>query len=58
MVNHIDSQEDLAMTAMQNVIAFRPRPLHSGLRRPASLIRAAREGQQGRRRSRCPLREV
>ena len=40
------------MTAMQNVIAFRPRPLHSGLRRPASLIRAAREGQQGWRRSR------
>ncbi|MDP5308109.1 DUF6477 family protein [Paracoccus spongiarum] len=40
------------MTAMPNVIAFRPRPVRSGLRRPAVLIRAAREGQAGWRRDR------
>lgn len=40
------------MTAMPNVIAFRPRPAQSGLRRPSTLIRAAREGQAGWKRER------
>lgn len=40
------------MTVMQNVIAFRPRPRKSGLRRPSTLIRAAREGQAGWKRER------
>lgn len=53
------------MTSMPNVIAFRPRAAQSGLRRPAMLIRAAREGQAGWKRERelprllhsdrCPL---
>lgn len=40
------------MTAISNVIAFRPRPADSSLRRPRSLIRAAREGQAGWKRAR------
>ncbi|MCF3974493.1 DUF6477 family protein [Paracoccus salsus] len=40
------------MTAMPNVIVFRPRPARDGLRRPATLIRAAREGQSGWKRDR------
>ncbi|TJZ94271.1 hypothetical protein FA743_01380 [Paracoccus gahaiensis] len=40
------------MTAMSNVIVFRPRPSLHGLRRPAMLIRAAREGQASWRRDR------
>ena len=42
------------MTApmMSNVIVFRPRPSQQGLRRPATLIRAAREGQASWRRDR------
>lgn len=40
------------MTAMPNVIAFRSPNARSGLRRPATLIRAAREGQQGWKRER------
>lgn len=40
------------MTATPNVIAFRPRQPRSGLRRPALLIRAAREGQQAWKRER------
>lgn len=53
------------MNAMTNVIAFRPRTETPSLRRPRSLIRAAREGQSGWRRERdlprllrsnhCPL---
>lgn len=40
------------MTAVSNVIVFRPRPAHPGLRRPATLIRAAREGQASWKRGR------
>lgn len=40
------------MTAMPNVIAFRPLPVNQPLRRPALLIRAARAGQSGWRRAR------
>ena len=40
------------MTPAPNVIVFRPRPSGQGLRRPATLIRAAREGQRGWRRER------
>lgn len=40
------------MSYMSNVIAFRPRPVAEPLRRPRSLIRAAREGQAGWRRDR------
>lgn len=40
------------MTALTNVISFRPRSTQVALRRPATLIRAAREGQQGWRRDR------
>lgn len=40
------------MTAMPNVIAFRPLPVNPPLRRPALLIRAARAGQSGWRRKR------
>lgn len=40
------------MTMMPNVITFRPRAAHPGLRRPGTLIRAAREGQAGWRRER------
>lgn len=40
------------MTASSNVIMFRPRPTNLGLRRPGTLIRAAREGQKGWRRGR------
>lgn len=35
-----------------NVIQFRPRPQNDALRRPGTLIRAAREGQRGWRRER------
>ena len=40
------------MSYMQNVIAFRPRPVTEPLRRPRALIRAAREGQAGWKRDR------
>ncbi|MBK4217799.1 hypothetical protein JJJ17_17840 [Paracoccus caeni] len=40
------------MTFMTNVIDFPARPSTVGLRRPGLLIRAAREGQSGWRRSR------
>lgn len=40
------------MTDATNVIAFRPRLANATLRRPRSLIRAAREGQSGWRRDR------
>lgn len=40
------------MSYMPNVIAFRPRPQSEPLRRPGTLIRAAREGQAGWRRER------
>jgi hypothetical protein len=40
------------MTQTSNVIAFRPRSSDGPLRRPAALIRAAREGQAGWKRSR------
>ncbi|WP_411836763.1 DUF6477 family protein [Paracoccus sp. ME4] len=40
------------MSNASNVIAFRPRPANHGMRRPATLIRAAREGQRGWRRDR------
>ena len=40
------------MTAMPNVIAFRPLPRQQPLRRPRLLIRAARAGQAGWRRER------
>lgn len=40
------------MTAMPNVIAFRPLPQSQPLRRPRLLIRAARAGQSGWRRER------
>ncbi|WP_198590277.1 DUF6477 family protein [Paracoccus zhejiangensis] len=40
------------MTAMPNIIAFRPLPVDQPLRRPSILIRAARAGQAGWRRSR------
>ena len=40
------------MSYMSNVIAFRPRPVAEPLRRPRSLIRAAREGQAGWKRDR------
>lgn len=40
------------MTAMPNVIAFRPLPANPPLRRPRLLIRAARAGQSGWRRER------
>nr|WP_111300935.1 DUF6477 family protein [Paracoccus saliphilus] len=40
------------MTAFSNVIIFRPRPVNHGLRRPCTLIRAAREGQRGWKRER------
>lgn len=40
------------MTAASNVILFRSRHGDSPLRRPASLIRAAREGQRGWKRGR------
>lgn len=35
-----------------NIVRFRPRPQSHALRRPRSLIRAAREGQRGWRRER------
>lgn len=40
------------MTDASNVIVFRPRSIDAPLRRPAALIRAAREGQGGWKRSR------
>lgn len=40
------------MTAVSNVIIFRPRPATQGLRRPGTLIRAAREGQRSWKRDR------
>lgn len=40
------------MTQTPNVIAFRPRQSQTSLRRPAALIRAAREGQAGWKRER------
>ncbi|MEE2862443.1 MAG: DUF6477 family protein [Pseudomonadota bacterium] len=40
------------MTTASNVIIFRPRPTNQALRRPGTLIRAAREGQKGWKRSR------
>lgn len=40
------------MTAASNVIVFRPRSADAPLRRPATLIRAAREGQRGWKRGR------
>lgn len=40
------------MTQASNVILFRPRPTGQALRRPGSLIRAAREGQRGWKRDR------
>ncbi|QBX34557.1 hypothetical protein E4191_07410 [Paracoccus liaowanqingii] len=40
------------MTAPSNVIVFRPRPSLHGLRRPGTLIRAAREGQASWKRDR------
>lgn len=40
------------MTVLSNVIAFRPRRADTSLRRPRCLIRAAREGQSGWKRSR------
>jgi hypothetical protein len=40
------------MTALPNVIAFRPQIANPPLRRPALLIRAARAGQAGWRRNR------
>ncbi|QFG37704.1 hypothetical protein BDE18_1107 [Paracoccus pantotrophus] len=40
------------MTMMSNVIAFQPRPGQPHLRRPRLLVRAARAGQVGWRRSR------
>ncbi|WP_042249920.1 DUF6477 family protein [Paracoccus sp. PAMC 22219] len=40
------------MTAVSNVIVFRPRPTNQGLRRPGTLIRAAREGQKTWKRDR------
>lgn len=40
------------MTATTNVIAFRPRSENPSLRRPRTLIRAAREGQSAWRRDR------
>ena len=40
------------MTAMPNVIAFRPLPASQPLRRPRTLIRAARAGQSGWKRER------
>ncbi|WP_265499497.1 DUF6477 family protein [Paracoccus beibuensis] len=40
------------MTASSNIIVFRPRPTNHGLRRPGTLIRAAREGQKGWKRGR------
>lgn len=44
------------MTASSNVIIFRPRPANHGLRRPGTLIRAAREGQRGWKRERDLMR--
>lgn len=40
------------MTDTSNVILFRPRSTDAPLRRPSALIRAAREGQRGWKRSR------
>ena len=40
------------MTNAANVIQFRPRAQTDALRRPGTLIRAAREGQRGWRRER------
>lgn len=40
------------MTQSSNVIAFPPRPANQPFRRPAALIRAAREGQRAWRRER------
>lgn len=40
------------MTKASNVILFRPRPANQGLRRPGTLIRAAREGQRSWKRDR------
>lgn len=40
------------MTTMPNVIAFRPLPVNQPLRRPRTLIRAARAGQSGWKRER------
>ena len=40
------------MTAASNVIIFRPRSAPQGLRRPGTLIRAAREGQASWKRDR------
>ena len=40
------------MTMMPNVIAFRPRPAQSPLRRPSMLIRAAKLGQAAWKRER------
>lgn len=44
------------MTASSNVIIFRRRPAHHGLRRPGTLIRAAREGQRSWKRDRDLVR--
>lgn len=40
------------MTDTSNVIIFRPRSSDAPIRRPSALIRAAREGQRGWKRSR------
>lgn len=40
------------MTQSSNVIVFRPRPANQSFRRPAVLIRAAREGQRSWKRDR------